>query len=121
MTVWQAGYHQGSGPLWWWKVAQYLDEAQGALVNAMVHNLDDQSAVFALRDKLREAQAILLGIFQKMGLVAVPAELVSDALMKPVQGPVPSTGTSDLPVLEAVPSVADGSSLESLPREGISE
>ena len=63
------GYQEGSEPLWWWKVAQHLDEANGALVNAMVHNLDEQTAVFSLQDKFREAQVILLTIFEMKGLV----------------------------------------------------
>lgn len=65
----QRGYQEGSEILWWWKVAQHLDEAQRSLVNAMVHNLDDQTVVFALQDKLREGQALLLGIFGMKGLL----------------------------------------------------
>lgn len=65
----QPGYQDGSEPMWWWKVAQHLDEAQLALANAMVHNLDDPRPVFALQDRLREGQAILLEIFRAKGLL----------------------------------------------------
>jgi hypothetical protein len=65
----QPGYQDGSEPMWWWKVALHLDEAQLALANAMAHNLDDQRPVFALQDRLREAQAILLEIFRAKGLL----------------------------------------------------
>jgi hypothetical protein len=57
--------------MWWWKVALHLDEAQLALSNAMAHNLDDQRPVFALQDRLREGQAILLEIFRMKGLLPV--------------------------------------------------
>lgn len=63
------GYQPGSEPVWWWKVALHLDEAQTALANAMAHNLDDQRPVFALQDRLREGQAILLEIFRAKGLL----------------------------------------------------
>lgn len=66
----QPGYQGGAEALWWWKVAQHLDEAQRALANAMAHNLDDQGAVFGLQDKFREVQAILLSIFQVKGLIS---------------------------------------------------
>jgi hypothetical protein len=55
--------------MWWWKVALHLDEAQIALANAMAHNLADQRPIFALQDKLREGQAILLEIFRAKGLL----------------------------------------------------
>ena len=63
------GYQEGSAPMWWWKVALHLDEAHLALANAMVHNLDDQRPAFALQDRLREGQAILLKIFRAKGLL----------------------------------------------------
>lgn len=75
----QPGYQEGSERGWWWKVAKHLDEAQLASVNAMAHNLDDQSAVFALQDKLREAQAILLHIFRVKGLLPSLANGVAEA------------------------------------------
>lgn len=65
----QPGYQPGSEPVYWWKVAMHLDEASIALANAMAHNLDDQSSVFVLQDKLREAQALLLEIFRAKGLL----------------------------------------------------
>lgn len=65
------GYQEGSEKMWWWKVAMHIDEAQQALSNAMAHNLDDQKPVFALQDRLREGQAILLDIFSAKGLLPV--------------------------------------------------
>lgn len=65
------GYQEGSEKMWWWKVAMHIDEAQQALANAMAHNLDDQKPVFALQDRLREGQAILLDIFRSKGLLPV--------------------------------------------------
>jgi len=90
------GYQEGGEKAWWWKVALHLDEAQLALANAMAHNLDDPRPVFALQDKLREAQATLLEIFRAKGLLprapngkhddaspmsgpAVPEEIVAEA------------------------------------------
>src|SRR4029077_17272024 len=84
VSMTQPGYQEGGEVLWWWKVAQHLDEAQQALANAMAHNLDDQQATFGLQDKLREGQVILLSIFQMKGLVPaseVPAGQVSVAPM----------------------------------------
>jgi hypothetical protein len=65
----QPGYQEGSERTWWWRVAQYLDAAQLAAVNAMAHNLDDQTLVFAFGDKLREAQVLLLEIFRTKDLL----------------------------------------------------
>ena len=65
----QPGYQEGSERTWWWRVAQHLDSAQLAAVNAMAHNLEDQSLVFALVDKLREAQVLLLEVFRTKGLL----------------------------------------------------
>lgn len=65
----QPGYQEDSQQIWWWKVAKHLDATQLAAVNAMAHNLDDQSAVLALQDKLREAQVILLEIFRGKGML----------------------------------------------------
>lgn len=75
------GYQPGSERMWWWKVAQHLDEAKGALANALAHNLDDQSRVFALEEKLREAQVILLAIFEAKGLVPSSGQGVPSATM----------------------------------------
>jgi hypothetical protein len=63
------GYTPGGERDWWWKVADHLDKAVIASVNAMVHNVDEQDQVFKFQDKLREAQAILLQIFQTKGLL----------------------------------------------------
>ena len=65
----QPGYQEGSEPMWWWKVALHLDEAQLALSNAMAHNIDDPRPIHALHDRLREGQAILLEIFRSKGLL----------------------------------------------------
>jgi hypothetical protein len=115
--MWQVGYQPEGESRGWWKLAQHIDEAKGALVNAMAHNLDDQTAVFALQEKLREAQVILLWIFQKKGLVAPPAEIVPSvpqgAPMEMPQPPVaeasPSwaeTSTEIVPSMEAEPSIS---------------
>lgn len=69
----QAGYQEGSERHWWWKVAQHLDEAQLALVNAAAHNTADPTPVIVLQDRMREAQAILLHIFREKGLVPAAA------------------------------------------------
>lgn len=84
----QPGYQEGAEALWWWKVAQHLDEAQGALANAMAHNLDDQGAVFELQDKLREGQTILLALFQAKGLISTGTE-GSQPVGSPVLAEVP--------------------------------
>ena len=65
----QPGYQEGGEPLWWWKAAMHLDEAQLALANAMAHNVDDPRLAHALYDRLREGQAILLEIFRAKGLL----------------------------------------------------
>ncbi len=63
------GYQEGGEGRWWWEVARYLDSAQIALINAMAHNLDDQTAVFALQDKLCEGQRLLFEIFRAKDLM----------------------------------------------------
>jgi hypothetical protein len=118
--MWQVGYQPGSEPRWWWKVAQHIDEAQAALVNAMAHNLDDQTAVFALQDKLREAQATLLWIFQKKGLAATPAEIVPSALQGasmeiPQPSAVETAPSGAEPSTESVPSMEDEPSISVVP------
>lgn len=65
----QPGYQEGSEPMWWWKVAMHLDEAHRASINAMAHNLENQMPVFALQDKIQEAQALLLEIFRWKNLL----------------------------------------------------
>jgi hypothetical protein len=87
----QPGYQEGSERAWWWKVAMHLDSAQLASVNAMTHNLDDQASAFALQDKLREAQAILLEIFRSKGLlpVAPPAGVQPPPPQQPQPQPPP--------------------------------
>lgn len=82
----QPGYQAGSEPMWWWKVAQHLDDAQLALSNAMAHNVDDPRPVQALYTRLREGQAILLDIFRMKGLL--PAEPPAPVVPMP-GGPMP--------------------------------
>lgn len=65
----QPGYNAGNEPMWWWKVALHLDEAQLALANAMAHNVDDPRPVQALYDRFREGQVILLEILRAKGLL----------------------------------------------------
>ena len=94
----QPVYQAGSEPLWWWKVALHLDEAQLALANAMAHNLDDQRPVFAIQDRLREGQAILLEIFRMKGLLPGATNGTAG---------VPMPGTPGMPIV-LVPVGADG-------------
>lgn len=120
LTMGQVGYQPGSEPRWWWKVAQHIDEAQTALANVMTHNLDDQTAVFALQDKLCEAQVILLWIFQKKGLAAPPAEIVPSALqgapMEILQPPAVQTAPSGAePSTESPPSMEGEPSISVVP------
>lgn len=75
----QPAYREGDEPKWWWQVARHLDAAQLASVNAMAHNLDGQTLVFAFQDKLREAQAILWEIFRGKGLLPKGTNGVKDA------------------------------------------
>lgn len=95
----QPGYQEGSEPMWWWKVALHLDEAQLALANAMAHNLDDPRPVFALQDQLREGQAILLAIFRAKGLLPGSSNGKMDAPIPvvPVSPPATVVGTSPSP------------------------
>jgi hypothetical protein len=60
---------QRNEALLWWKVALHIDEAQLSLVNAMALNVDDPRPIYALQEKIREAQAILLEIFGAKGLL----------------------------------------------------
>src|SRR5436190_1585355 len=109
----QIGYQEGSELMWWWKVAMHLDEAQLALANAMAHNLDDQKPVFALQDRLREGQAMLLEIFRAKGLlpaasngaaavppppagIRVPQTIVTSSEVL-VGNDVPSSGLTEVP------------------------
>ena len=86
----QPGYQAGSEPMWWWKVALHLDEAQLALTNAMAHNLDDPRPVHALIARLTEGQAILLEIFRAKGLLPGSTNGTHEAPMPPMPGvPVP--------------------------------
>lgn len=68
----QPGYQEDGERVWWWRVAQHLDAAQIAAVNAMAHNLDAPAWVFGLQEKLRDAQVILLEIFGAKGLLPAP-------------------------------------------------
>ena len=100
-----------SAHVWWWKIAQHLDEAQSALSNAMTLHVEDPSAVQALQDKLREGQGILLGIFQGLGLAPVrdvsPSVSASDGAAS-VSDVAPSVSASDgaASVSDVAPSVS---------------
>src|SRR5438552_1829184 len=69
MTTQQPGYRPGAESAWWWKVAEHLDAAQLATVNAVAHNVDDPTILLAFQDAVRQAQAILLEIFGAKGLL----------------------------------------------------
>lgn len=96
----QPSYNPAHEGMWWWKVALHLDEAQLALANAMAHNLDDQRPVFALQDKLREGQAILLEIFRAKRLL--PGS--TNGASPPAGGPLPTAPTA----ADAAPMVVIG-------------
>ena len=96
----QPGYQEGSEPMWWWKVARHLDEAQLALTNAMAHNLDDPRPVLALHDRLREGQAILLEIFRMKGLL--PGATNGTAAVPVAEMPMPPVPGTGVPVPTAV-------------------
>ena len=86
----QPGYKAEDEPMYWWKVALHLDEAQLALTNAMAHNVDDPRPIHALHDRLREGQAILLEIFRAKGLLPGSTNGTHEAPMPPMSGvPVP--------------------------------
>ena len=85
----QPGYNPAHEPMWWWKVAQHLDEAQLALANAMAHNVDDPRPGQALYGRLRDGQAILLDIFRMKGLLP-PGPSAGSAPMP--GGPMPGPG-----------------------------
>ena len=90
------GYQEGSESMWWWKVAQHLDETQLALSNAMAHNVDDPRPVQALYGRLREGQAILLEIFRMKGLL--PAAPPNGRAEMPGPGiPVPGMSGPRMP------------------------
>lgn len=99
----QPGYQEGSDRVWWWKVAQHLDDAQRALANAMAHNVDDPSAMLALQDKIREAQAILLVIFRSKRLLPPAMNGTTEAPKPTVVEAVVVTAVHDA----AIPTVAD--------------
>jgi len=93
------GYRPGGEPARWWKVAQHLDEAQLASVDAMASNLDDPTQIFALQETLRQAQAILLEIFRAKGLLPAPIEppvvaVPAASPMSPTGMPMPPMGLS---------------------------
>jgi hypothetical protein len=95
-----AGYQEGGEPRWWWEVARHLNEAQIALINAMAHNLDDQTEVFALQDKLNDGQRILLEIFREKGLLK--GQVGGAAAPPPAAAPQPAA--ADVPLDMGLPS-----------------
>ena len=98
----QQGYREGDEPMWWWKVALHLDEAQLALANAMAHNVDDPRPVQALYTRLREGQAILLEIMRAKGLL--PGEPAPPVHAMPPMPPMP-TPSMPVPPVPAPPQV----------------
>ena len=85
------GYQEGGEPMWWWKAAMHLDEAQLSLTNAMAHNVDDPRLAHALYDRLREGQAILLEIFRAKGLLPAAAN-------GRIEVPMPEIPTAKVPM-----------------------
>lgn len=64
-------YQKSSEHAWWWKAALYLEAASMASINAAAHNLDDPDKILSFHEKIREAQGLLLDIFQAKGLAPV--------------------------------------------------
>ena len=93
----QPGYQAASEPMWWWKVALHLDEAQLALANAMAHNVNDPRPIHALHDRLREGQAILLEIFRMKGLLPGATNGTHEAPAVPMT-PMPGMPMPAVPV-----------------------
>lgn len=89
--------YQESAPVWWWKVAMHLVEAQQASTHVLEHN---QSIELAFQNKLREAQAILLEIFRVKGLVS---GLVEPPLVAGPPGPPIPSGPAPIPPGPPVP------------------
>lgn len=94
----QPEYQAGSEPMWWWKVAMHLDEAQLALTNAMAHNVDDPRPIHALHDRLREGQAILLEIFRSKSLLPGSTNGTPEA-PRPQMPPMPGMPGMPMPVV----------------------
>ena len=112
----QPGYQAGSEPMWWWKVALHLDEAQLALANAMAHNLDDQRPVFAIQDRLREGQAILLEIFRMKGLLPGAPNGTAAVPMPPMSmPPMPPMPFVPAPMVDGDVAVAPASAEQAPP------
>ena len=120
----QPGYQEGSEPMWWWKVAQRLDEAQLALANAMAHNVDDPRPIHALHDRLREGQAILLDIFRAKGLL--PGSTNGAAAPGPATAGMPGMPMPGMPMTPsgeaaAVPQTAEPIALLAVDAPAVSE
>ena len=106
----QAGHNPGTERMWWWKAAKHLDEAQIAIVNALAHNVDDPSAIFALQQRLREGQAILFEIFQAKQLLPGSARVAAEH-----SPPLPSTSMSPVAPMPSMSSMPSMPSIESSP------
>ncbi len=98
---------QRNEALLWWKIALHLDEAQLSLVNVMAMNVDDPRAIYALQEKVREAQAILLDIFGAKGLLPraapkptapVGPPMPPSMVMPPPMGPPPGAPPGEPPM-----------------------
>jgi len=101
----QPGYQDGTEPMWWWKVALHLDEAQFALANAMAHNVDDPRHVQALYDRIREGQAVLLEIFRMKGLLpgSMNGRMAAPMPTMPTMPAPPPPDVTGAPTMEAPP------------------
>lgn len=120
----QPGYHSGSEPMWWWKVAMHLDEAQRAFANAMAHNVDDPRPAHALYERIREGQAILLAIFRAKGLLPRSTNGKMEVPMPspPPATPIPPSSGDTVPMSDVVqPLAADESAVPDADHAAASE
>ena len=114
----QPGYNPANEPMWWWKVALHLDEAQAALANVMAHNADDPRLAHALYGRLREGQAILLEIFRMKGLLPGSPNGKIDVPMPEM--PVPAVPAVPMPGVP-VPTSIGGEAATAVPTTDVEQ
>jgi hypothetical protein len=100
----------------WWKLAQHLDETFLASINVMAIDLDGQEDMIAFQGKLREAQALLLGIFRGKNLLpaAAPSKVVAPPAAPQAEVTTPLAGGQ-------VPRVAGGEGAGESAGEGVGD